>query len=96
MQLWSKVATTLLKQEEDKLVEPPKDSPMNLSNAQQCTIRGQQIIEHIIENILDKPMEGIGSPCEPINVSVNNNQEEGIKASIYESLKNDLLKAGLK
>ena len=90
--VWSKVATTLLKQEEDKLVEPPKeDSPMNLS--QQCTIRGQQIIEHIIENILDKPMEGgQGTPCEPINVSVNNNQEEGIKASIYESLKNDLLK----
>ena len=89
--VWTKVATTLLKQEEEKLVEPPKDSPMNLS--QQCTIRGQQIIEHIIENILDKPMEGHGgAPCEPINVSVNNNQEEGIKASIYESLKNDLLK----
>ena len=93
--VWSKVATTLkttLKQEEEKLVEPPKDSPMNLSQSQQCTIRGQQIIEHIIENILDKPMEGHGTPCEPINVSVNNNQDEGIKASIYESLKNDLLK----
>ena len=83
--VWTKVATTLLKQEEDKLVEPPKDSPMNLS--QQCTIRGQQIIEHIIENILDKPVEGLGP-----NVSVNNNQEESIKDSIYESLKNDLLK----
>ena len=83
--VWTNVATTLLKQEEDKLVEPPKDSPMNLS--QQCTIRGQQIIEHIIENILDKPAEGL-SP----NVSVNNNQEESIKDSIYESLKNDLLK----
>jgi len=87
--VWSKVATTLLKQEEEKLVVPPKDSPMNLS--QQCTIRGTQIIEHIIETILDKPVEGQYAPCEPINVSVNNNQEEGIKASIYESLKNDLL-----
>lgn len=36
-------------------------------------------------------MEEIGSTCEPINVSVNNNQEDGIKASIYESLKIDLL-----
>lgn len=96
--VWTKVATNFRKQVDEKLQEPPKDSPMNLSaNApapvSQCTIRGQQIIEHIIENILDKPMEGQACvPCEPINVSVNNNQEEGIKASIYESLKNDLLK----
>ena len=97
--VWTKVATNFRKQVNEKLQEPPKDdSPMNLSaNApapvSQCTIRGQQIIEHIIENILDKPMEGQACvPCEPINVSVNNNQEEGIKASIYESLKNDLLK----
>ena len=95
--VWSKVATNILKQV-DESQEPPKDSPMNLSASapapvSQCTIRGQQIIEHIIENILDKPMEGQPCvPCEPINVSVNNNQEEGIKASIYESLKNDLLK----
>ena len=96
--VWTKVATNILKQVDEKLQEPPKDSPMNLSASapapvSQCTIRGQQIIEHIIENILDKPMEGQACvPCEPINVSVNNNQEEGIKASIYESLKNDLLK----
>ena len=88
--VWSKVATTLLKQEEEKLVEPPKDSPMNLSD-KNLTIRTEQIIGHVIENILDKPMEEIGSTCEPINVSVNNNQEDGIKASIYESLKIDLL-----
>jgi hypothetical protein len=30
------------------------DQPINLSN--QCTINGQTIIEHIIENILDEPM----------------------------------------
>lgn len=96
--VWTKVATNILKQVDEKLQEPPKDSPMNLSASApapviQCTIRDQQIIEHIIENILDKPMEGQACiPCEPINVSVNNNQEEGIKASIYESLKNDLLK----
>ena len=86
---WSKVATTL-KQEEEKLVEPPKDSPMNLSD-KNLTIRTEQIIGHVIENILDKPMEEVGSTCQPINVSVNNNQEDGIKASIYESLKIDLL-----
>ena len=88
--VWSKVATTLLKQEEEKLVEPPKDSPMNLSD-KNLTIRTEQIIGHVIENILDKPMEEAGSTCQPINVSVNNNQEDGIKASIYESLKIDLL-----
>merc|ERR1719370_2208812 len=113
--VWSKVAGTLLKQEEDKLVVPPKDCPMNLTN--QCTIRGQQIIEHIIENILSIPMNGPLDPSsEPITFSVNNNQNEreslssparnnpsapntsngdvgdSIKASIYESLKNDLLK----
>lgn len=104
--VWSKVAGTLLKQEEDKLVPPPKDCPMNLTN--QCTIRGQQIIEHIIENILNMPMEGPMDPSsEPITFSLNNNQEQplaqssappavevadSIKASIYESLKVDLLK----
>eukprot|EP00092_Neocalanus_flemingeri_P019246 GFUD01020848.1.p1 GENE.GFUD01020848.1~~GFUD01020848.1.p1 ORF type:complete len:823 (+),score=169.54 GFUD01020848.1:611-3079(+) len=111
--VWSKVAGTLLKQEEEKLVVPPKDSPMNLSSSHlnQCTIRGQQIIEHIIENILDMPMDGPMDPSsEPISFSLNNNQEvvtaaphsppithasldvgDSIKASIYESLKNDLL-----
>jgi len=111
--VWSKVAGTLLKQEEEKLVIPPKDSPMNLSSSHlnQCTIRGQQIIEHIIENILDMPMDGPMDPSsEPISFSLNNNQEvvtsaphsppitqggvdvaDSIKASIYESLKNDLL-----
>jgi len=113
--VWSKVAGTLLQQEEEKLVVPPKDCPMNLTN--QCTIRGQQIIEHIIENILSIPMNGPLDPSsEPITFSVNNNQNEreslsstartspsapntsngdvgdSIKASIYESLKNDLLK----
>ena len=105
--------TPLVLQEEDKLVAPPKDCPMNLTN--QCTIRGQQIIEHIIENILSIPMTGPLDPSsEPITFSVNNNQErdchpsprpqcnqvnlqngdvgDSIKASIYESLKNDLLK----
>lgn len=105
--VWSKVAGTLLQQEEEKLVVPPKDCPMNLTN--QCTIRGQQIIEHIIENILNMPMEGPMDPSsEQITFSLNNNQEphltqsntppatvevaDSIKASIYESLKNDLLK----
>ena len=109
--VWSKVAGTLLKQEEDRLAEPAPDSPMNLTN--QCTIRGQQIIEHIIENILDKPMDGADLSDQHLTFSLNNNQGAAvsaaaevtttagemeiantIKASIYESLKNDLLKKG--
>lgn len=102
-QVWSRVAGTLLKQEEDKLTEPCRDSPLNLTN--QCTIRGQQIIEHIIENILDKPIEDV-NPAEPVTFSLNNNTghaaaagtaaatSDTIKASIYQSLKNDLLKKG--
>ena len=63
----SKVTGTLLKQEE-KLLVPPTDSPMNLSlsHLNQCTISVQQIIEHIIENILDMPMNGT-VPWTPVN-----------------------------
>ncbi len=54
--VWSRVAKTLLKQEEEKgsSKDHVEDAPLNLSS--QCTIRGQTIIEHIIENILDEPL----------------------------------------
>ena len=51
--VWGQVARTLLKQEEEKGNHEHDDAPLNLSS--QCTIQGQTIIEHIIENILDKP-----------------------------------------
>jgi len=88
---------------------PTKPEPVDYRTSVECTIRGQQIIEHIINNILDKPMNGsVDTANEPI-FSLNNNQEpansaphspvqqkgdgaDSIKASIYESLKNDLLK----
>jgi hypothetical protein len=45
----------MLKQEKEKGNDcEGTDQPINLSN--QCTIRGQTIIEHIIENMLDEPM----------------------------------------
>ena len=51
--VWNKVAHTLLKQEEEKgRQEEDKNEPLNLSS--NITIRGETIIEHIIENILDK------------------------------------------
>ena len=68
------------------------------ANIFQCTIRSQQIIDHIIENILVQPGSGDGND----NSKLNNNADGGdasgqdnsdrIKASIYESLKNDLLR----
>ena len=53
--VWSRVAKTLLKQEEEKGMlnhaeAGNDDAPLNLSS--QCTIRGQTIIEHIIENCM--------------------------------------------
>eukprot|EP00094_Tigriopus_californicus_P011211 TCALIF_10818-PA protein Name:"Similar to Bbx HMG box transcription factor BBX (Mus musculus)" AED:0.21 eAED:0.77 QI:0/0/0/1/1/1/2/0/506 len=73
--VWSRVAKTLLKQEAEKgnqSHEDSDDAPLNLSS--QCTIRGQQIIEHIIENILDKPLaDGERVEEQAPSVSFNNN-----------------------
>jgi hypothetical protein len=85
--VWSKVARTLLKQEEEKCSGGPgakdgdqADAPLNLSN--QCTIRGQTIIEHIIENILDdEPADASMVGGDPLRgrraAAVNGNAAEG-------------------
>jgi len=65
----SKVAGTLLKQEEEKLVVPHTDSPMNLSlsHLNQFTISRRQIIAHTIGSIFDiMPMDGPMDFSEPI------------------------------
>lgn len=63
------------------------------------TIRGQQIIDHIIENLLVKPgscdsndsaKNGLNNNADNLDNGLDNSDR--IKASIYESLKNDLLK----
>ncbi|QQP55788.1 Uncharacterized protein FKW44_000234 [Caligus rogercresseyi] len=65
--VWGRVAKTLLKQEEERLTgggeDNNGDSPINLST--QCTIRGQTIIEHIIENILDKSPHSVSANTQP-------------------------------
>ncbi|CAB4055091.1 unnamed protein product [Lepeophtheirus salmonis] len=72
------------------------DSPINLST--QCTIRGQTIIEHIIENILDKSPSLGDETGQHRSSSLNNNNpfnnldssSEQIKERIYQSLKEDM------
>ena len=74
--VWSRVAKTLLTQEEEKGkgTGADDDAPLNLSS--QCTIRGQTIIEHIIENILDKPVVE-GSEEQAMALNLNNNGTNG-------------------
>jgi len=69
--VWSRVAKTLLKQEEEKGMlnqagAGNDDAPLNLSS--QCTIRGQTIIEHIIENCMQ---------AKPANATPGGNFHEG-------------------
>ena len=61
------------------------------------TIRGQQIIDHIIENLIVKPTNcDSDAAANGLNNNADNDpastDSDRIKASIYESLKNDLLK----
>ena len=69
--VWSRVAKTLLKQEEEKGMlnhagAGNDDGPLNLSS--QCTIRGQTIIEHIIENCMQ---------AKPNNMASGGNGDKG-------------------
>uniref|UniRef100_A0A0K2VB22 HMG box domain-containing protein n=1 Tax=Lepeophtheirus salmonis TaxID=72036 RepID=A0A0K2VB22_LEPSM len=95
--VWGRVAKTLLKQEEERITgDENGDSPINLST--QCTIRGQTIIEHIIENILDKSPSLGDETGQHRSSSLNNNNpfnnldssSEQIKERIYQSLKEDM------
>jgi hypothetical protein len=71
--VWNRVARDLLRLEEEKGNGKPEaeDAPLNLSS--QCTIRGQTIIEHIIENILDLPKGDSEASSERSSVNLNNN-----------------------
>ena len=60
--VWSRIAKTLLMQQDASTKEEEEeaaqgDKPMNLSTSSHLQIDGQTIIEHVIENILDKPSE---------------------------------------
>ena len=60
--VWSRIAKTLLMQQDASTKEEEEeaaqgDKPINLSTSSHLQIDGQTIIEHVIENILDKPSE---------------------------------------
>jgi hypothetical protein len=60
--VWTRIAKTLLMQQDASNKEEEEeaaqgDKPINLSTSSHLQIDGQTIIEHVIENILDKPSE---------------------------------------
>jgi hypothetical protein len=60
--VWTRIAKTLLMQQDASTKEEEKeaaqgDKPINLSTSSQIMVDSQTIIEHVIENILDKPSE---------------------------------------
>jgi len=90
--VWKSVLETASKQK-----EPVTESTPGGETANKGTINNQQIIDHVIENLLLKNGDS-GESGDASNTSSNNKDESAtdnsdrIKASIYESLKNDLLK----
>lgn len=102
--VWSRVAKTLLTQDKEKDSDANNgDTPINLSI--QCSIRGQTIIEHIIENILDDDSDKTGND-QGLNNNSGGSGESGAKAAnggaddtteqikerIYQSLKDDMMR----
>ena len=92
--VWTRVAKTILTQEEEKGKLSNKqdvDKPINLSS--QCLIPNSTIIEHIIENIIndDNVVESAKSSSNSSD-EVNKQSEcsEQIKEKIYQSLKEDI------
>lgn len=89
-QVYHGLAGAILQQEEDKLTKPRLDSPLNLTNVSQATIRGQQIIDNVIENILDQPIDDANPPNNPVAIDTAEPATSvTIKASVYQSLKYD-------
>jgi len=90
--VWKSVLETASKQK-----EAVTESTAGGETANKGTINNQQIIDHVIENLLLKNGDN-GESGDASNSSSNNKDESAtdnsdrIKASIYESLKNDLLK----
>jgi len=87
--VWKSVVETASKQKE-------KVSDKSGEGTKKGTIRGQQIIDHIIENLIVKPTNCDSDATNGLNNNADNDlagtDSDRIKASIYESLKNDLLK----
>jgi hypothetical protein len=94
--VWTRVAKTLLTQDKEKGNDAHSnngDKPINLSS--QCTIRGQTIIEHIIENILNDNGDETEAPKSTDNNNANGGGSESteqIKEKIYQSLKEDIMR----
>ena len=60
--VWTRIAKTLLMQQDASTTKEEEeaaqgDKPINLSTSSHLQIDGQTIIEHVIENILDRPSE---------------------------------------
>lgn len=86
--VWTRVAKTILTQEEEKgKVSNHDDKPINLSS--QCLIPNSTIIEHIIENIINDNDESMES-AKSSDVIGNTECSEQIKEKIYQSLKEDI------
>ena len=90
--VWTRVAKTILTQEEEKGKMSNKqdvDKPINLSS--QCLIPNSTIIEHIIENIINDDNGDVESAKSSNNDEVNKPEcSEQIKEKIYQSLKEDI------
>jgi len=96
--VWTRVAKTILTQEEEKgrnANANHDDKPINLSS--QCLIPNSTIIEHIIENLLDDGSDNTSTnPSErSVNSSGNTSSSEcneKIKEQIYQNLKDDVMR----
>ena len=92
--VWTRVAKTILTQEEEKgkMSNKHDDKPINLSS--QCLIPNSTIIEHIIENIINDNDDVVESAKTSNNDEVNKDKDkecsEQIKEKIYQSLKEDI------
>lgn len=97
--VWSRVAKTIMTQEEEKgrnANANHDDKPINLSS--QCLIPNSTIIEHIIENILDDGSDNTSTNNtseRSVNSSGNTSSSEcneKIKEQIYQNLKDDVMR----
>ena len=87
--VWTRVAKTILTQEEEKgkVSNSHDDKPINLSS--QCLIPNSTIIEHIIENIINDDTTESAKSNETASIGSTECSEQ-IKEKIYQSLKEDI------
>ncbi len=93
--VWTRVAKTILTQEEEKGKTNVHDDskPINLSS--QCLIPNSTIIEHIIENIINDNDQAQPKPNSAPTTELNECSEQ-IKEKIYQSLKEDVMRRTVK